>query len=216
MLTYRLVLPDRLVAAMPVLVWLHGRGGDETDMVPLAPHWPEVIVVAVRAPYAAAAWGYGPGFAWYLYRGGTRPDPVHFTHSLTALHALLTELPLRLPVPPGPIVLGGFSQGGTVSLGYALAYPGRVHTVLNLSGFLADHPSVQVTPQTVAPTRFYWPHGIHDPAVPLAVAQEGRRRLLEAGACLVAPDYPMGHTIIPAELADIAGLLRCLRADSGR
>ncbi|MDW8270600.1 MAG: alpha/beta hydrolase-fold protein [Anaerolineae bacterium] len=208
MLSYRLVLPDPPTAGAPVLVLLHGRGADETDMLGLARFWPDTLVVAVRAPYPATAWGYGPGFAWYRYLGGTRPDPEHFSHSLAALDAFLTALPTLLPVSPGPLFLGGFSQGGTVSLGYALAYPGRVHTVLNLSGFLAEHPAVQVTPETVATTRFYWPHGTLDPAVPLAVAQEGRRRLREAGAHLLAPDYEMGHAIIPAELNDIAGLLR--------
>jgi phospholipase/carboxylesterase len=166
--------------------------------------------VAPRAPFAAAPLGYGPGFAWYRYLGGARPDPDHFQHSLDELHTLLDALPSHLPVQPGPLFLGGFSQGGTVSLGYALGHPERIHTVLNLSGFLADHPAVKVTLQSVAHTRFYWPHGTLDANIPHTLAQQGRGQLLAADAFLAAPDYPIGHTINHDEIGDIRELLRTI------
>lgn len=210
MLSFQTRLPTHPNDAPPLLVLLHGRGADESDMLALAPFFPDAIVVAARAPYPSAPWGYGPGFAWYRYLGGVRPDPDHYQHSLDELDNLLDLLPRALPIPPGPLVLGGFSQGGTVSLGYTLSHPGRVHTVLNLSGFLPDHPAVRVTPETVAVTRFYWPHGALDPAIPFAYAQEGRAQILATGACLAAPDYPIAHTLIRAEIDDIRELLRTL------
>ncbi len=210
MLSYQIVLPPHPVADAPLLVMLHGRGADETDMLALAPFFPQATLVAPRAPFPAAPLGYGPGYAWYRYLGGARPDPDHFQHSLDELHALLDSLPSRLPLPPGPLFLGGFSQGGTVSLGYTLCHPERVHTILNLSGFLADHPAVQVTPQAVAHTRFYWPHGALDANIPHTLAQQGRAQLLAVDAFLAAPDYPIGHTITRAEIDDISELLRTI------
>lgn len=210
MLTYHLTLPPQPADGDPLLVLLHGRGADESDMAPLARFFPDVMLVAPRAPFPAAPWGYGPGYAWYRYLGGVRPDPEHFQHSLDELHLLLEALPARLPVQPGPLILGGFSQGGTVSLGYTLCHPERVHTVLNLSGFLADHPAVKVTPQAVAYTRFYWPHGTLDGNVPYSYAQQGRAQLLAADAFLAAPDYPIGHTIVREEIDDIRELLRMI------
>lgn len=208
MLTYQIAYPHQPVDGKPLLVLLHGRGADENDMLALAPFFSDVILVAPRAPFAALPLGYGPGFCWYRYLGGVRPDPEHFQHSLSELHALLDALPAQMPVQPGPLFLGGFSQGGTVSLGYTLCHPERVHTVLNLSGFLADHPAVQVTPQAVAHTRFYWPHGTLDANVPHAAAQKGRAELLGVNAFLAAPDYAIGHTISRAEIDDIRELLR--------
>ncbi len=210
MLNFQTHLPTHPSDDPPLLVLLHGRGADESDMLALAPFFPDAIVVAARAPYPAASWGYGPGFAWYRYLGGVRPDPDHYQHSLDELDNLLDLLPGALPIRSGPLVLGGFSQGGTVSLGYALSHPGRVHTLLNLSGFLPDHPAVRVTPETIAVTRFYWPHGTLDPAVPFSYAQEGRAQLLATDACLVAPDYPIAHTLIRAEIDDIRELLRTI------
>ncbi len=208
MLTYRSQFPAEPIAGTPLLVLLHGRGADETDLLALASYLPPVLLVSVRAPYPAAPWGYGPGYAWYRFLGGTRPDPGHYQHSLDELDALLTALPGVLPVRPGPLFLGGFSQGGTVSLGYALSHPGRVHTVLNLSGFLADHPAVKVTPETVAATRFYWPHGLRDGSIPHANARQGRSQLAAAGAFLVAPDFDIDHRLIREEIDDIGELVR--------
>src|SRR5690606_8729132 len=104
-----------------------------------------VIIAAPQAPFPGAPWGYGPGWAWYRYLGQDRPESESFTASQEALGDFLEELPDHLPVRPGRIALGGFSQGGTMSLGYALRTPGRVSHVLNFSGFLADHPEVPVT-----------------------------------------------------------------------
>lgn len=208
MLTYKMHLPAYPRDDQPLLVLMHGRGTDENDLLSLAEFFPDVLFVAPRAPYAGGPLGYGGGYAWYRYLGGTRPDPEHFEHSQSELLALLDHLPAALPVKPGPIFLGGFSQGGTMSLGFGLRNPGRARIVLNLSGFLPDHPSVQVSAETVADTCFYWPHGLHDPSVPFSFAEAGRAQLLAARACLAAPDYPIGHTIIREEIDDIVEIIK--------
>ena len=181
---------------------LHGRGSDEHDLIGLAPGLPTgTILVAPRAPFPGAPWGYGSGWAWYRFLGRNRPEPTSFAASQEAIGEFLTELPGQLPVQPGPLVLGGFSQGGTMSLGYALSNPGAVPRVLNFSGFLADHPSVRATPETVLGTRFFWGHGMYDPSIPYELAIEGRGLLNAAGADLATWDGPIGHGIAPEELA---------------
>jgi predicted esterase len=50
------------------------------------------------------------------------------------LEEFLADLPVLLGFQPGPLVLGGFSQGGTTSLVYALTRPGSVDGIVNLSG----------------------------------------------------------------------------------
>jgi phospholipase/carboxylesterase len=187
----------------PVVVLLHGRGADRTDLFSLRRHLPPSwAVVAPDAPFPAAPWGYGPGRAWYRYLGGTTPEPASFGSSLSAIEKLLNELPATLGIEPGAIALGGFSQGGTVSLAYALTHPQRELNVLNFSGFLADHPAVAVSPDTVRNARIFWGHGTGDPAIPFEFAVAGRESLRSAGADLDAHDYDMGHSISPDELAD--------------
>jgi phospholipase/carboxylesterase len=201
-------VPADAVAGVPVLILLHGRGADRHDLFPLRHHLPaRWVVVAPDAPFPAAPWGYGPGRAWYRYLGRNRPEEESFSRSLAALDALLEALPRVIGMEAGPLALGGFSQGGTVSVGYALSRPGRVPHILNFSGFLADHPEVSPTPAAVSGSRFFWGHGTADPAIPFELAVEGRALLNGAGADLEARDYPMGHGIDPRELADAVAWL---------
>lgn len=191
------------------IVLLHGRGSYEGDLMGLRAGLPsEAILVAPRAPFPGAPWGYGAGWAWYRYIGGATPEPESFEASQRELADLLEALPELLPVRPGPLVLGGFSQGGTMSLAHALRRPGTVPMVVNFSGFLADHRSVEATPRTVAGTRFFWGHGRQDPAIPFALAGAGRGALEAAGAELEARDYDIGHWISPDELADLSNWIR--------
>lgn len=204
MLRYDQHIPDNVQDGAPLFVLLHGRGSHKGDLMALHQFLlPDAMVITPEAPFSGTPWGYGPGWAWYQFLGGNRPEPESFETSQQQLHSFLAELPNKLPVKPGPLILGGFSQGGTMSLAYALRHPGEVPYVINLSGFLADHPSVQVNTEGLSGTRFFWGHGTSDPAIPFALAVEGRRQLHQAGADLTAKDYAMGHGIDRTELLDV-------------
>lgn len=212
MLEYRTA--GDVASAATVAVLLHGRGADADDMLGVARALPDSwAVVAPRAPFPGAPWGYGPGRAWYRYLGGNRPEADSFTASLAALEELLTELPAVLGFDAGRIVLGGFSQGGTVSLGYALSRA-AAPPVLNFSGFLAAHPEVDAARAGALGARVFWGHGLHDTSIPFAMAVTGRRALVEGGASVHARDYDIGHWIDAAELADAVSWVQALRGSS--
>lgn len=211
-LEYRIAGEEALEGEGTVLVLLHGRGADETDLLGLSRHLPATwTVVAPRAPFSATPWGYGPGWAWYRYLGEDRPEPESYEQSLRAVSELIGALPVKYGFDADRLVLGGFSQGGTISLGFSLATAAghlgvdapRVRRVVNLSGFLADHPLVEAKPDTVAGTRIFWGHGTADPAIPFELAVRGRAALVAAGADVRAHDYPAGHWIEPQELNDL-------------
>jgi phospholipase/carboxylesterase len=202
-LDHELYVPPSAPAGVPVVILLHGRGAERTDLFTLRRHMPaEWAVLAPDAPFPGAPWGYGPGYAWYQFMGRNRPEARSFQESLESLDRFVDALPELLGRAPGPVALGGFSQGGTMSVGYAMSRPGRIPHVLNFSGFVADHPAVSVTAATVSGTRFFWGHGRSDPAIPFELAIEGRHLLTEAGADLEARDYAIGHWIDPVELSD--------------
>lgn len=211
-------IPDRAADGAPLIVLLHGRGSNEHDLLGLAPHLPDdALIVSPRAPFPGAPWGYGPGWAWYRFLSGTTPEPDSFEAGQRALAEFLAALPATLPVRPGPLVLGGFSQGGTSALAHALRHPGQVPLVVNLSGFLASHPSVAATPASVAGTAVFWGHGRQDPAIPFTHAESGRAALQAAGADLTARDYDAGHTITLTELQDLNAWLGArLASPAGR
>jgi phospholipase/carboxylesterase len=186
-----------------VAVLLHGRGSHRGDLQTLRPRLPaDWVVVTPEAPYAGEPWGYGQGWAWYRYVAEDRVDDPTLERSLGALDMFLAELPAALKLTAGRLVLGGFSQGGTMSLAYALEHPGVVHAVLNFSGFLVRSPLVTDAHLIAADTRIFWGHGLQDPAIPFALAERGRARLRAANVDLTTRDYDIGHWIDPAEVAD--------------
>ncbi len=196
----------------PVLVLLHGRGSDERDLLPIGRMLhADATTISVRAPFSAAPWGYGRGYAWYRFLGGTTPESESFIGGQDALAAFVDSLPALLGRTDFPIVLGGFSQGGTSSLAFMMRNPGRVRGVLVFSGFLADHPSVEVTPDRVHNTPIFWGHGTADGAIPFAIAEAGWADLRAAGASIETHTYRgMAHSINEEELRDAATWLHAL------
>lgn len=190
----------------PTLVLLHGRGSDMGDLQGLKgflpPDW---TLVTPRAPFPGMPWGYGPGWAWYRYIAEDRVVDETLGESLQALDEFLGALPGKLGRSTGPLVLGGFSQGGTTSMAYAMSRPGSIPLVANFSGFVVDSPLVRVTPGTVAETEFFWGHGEADPAIPFALGLRGRETLGRADARLTTFDHPGGHTITREELEAFVG-----------
>jgi phospholipase/carboxylesterase len=197
MLSHEIREPTSPSDHAPLIVLMHGRGTNRFDLMALADHMPaQARVVFPEAPFSAAAWGYGGGSAWYRFLGRNRPDADSFSRSLDEVAELIGHFNAQC------VVVGGFSQGGTVSIAYALTHPGAVAGVLNFSGFLADHARVTASPANVAAAKFFWGHGRQDPSIPFDLAVEGRTELTRAGADLTSRDYGIGHWIDPHELAD--------------
>ena len=204
MLTFERHVAPTARDGAPLFVLLHGRGADRHDLIGLGDRLaPGSLLITPDGLHDARRWGYGPGRAWYQYLGDNRPEPESFEQSLGALEHFLASFSAHRPGRPGPLILGGFSQGGTLSLGYALTHTGQVPFVVIFSGFLPDHPRVKVRDDTVDGTAFFWGHGRHDQAVDHRWAVQGRALLRQAGADLEARDYAMGHTISDQELLDV-------------
>lgn len=210
-LRYEMHVPDGAAEGGTVAVLLHGRGADRRDLLALAESLPDdVVLVTPEAPHPGRPWGYGPGWAWYRYRGENRVDPDTLETSLAALDRFLNDLDGLVPASVHRLVLGGFSQGGTTSLAYALAHPGRVAGVINFSGFLADGVLESAPAGAARGLPVFWGHGTGDPNIPHAMGEAGRAELEEAGAVLTARDYPIGHWIAPEEMAEAVRWMKSL------
>ena len=204
MLKYEARIPQDVRDDALLIMLLHGRGANRHDLFSLSERMPpDAIVVAPEAPFPAAPWGYGPGSAWYQFLGRNRPEPESFSKSLQSIEEFLRDLKKERKF--GKVVMGGFSQGGTISIAYGLTHENEVAGVLNFSGFLADHPAV--TPKlenSRSPKHpgIFWGHGKQDQAIPFALALEGRAQLRDAGYSVESHDYDIGHWIDAEELRD--------------
>jgi len=208
-LAFDLVRGSNTGEGSTVAVLLHGRGSDEHDLMGLRPLLPaDWSLVTPRAPYPGAPWGYGPGYAWYRYVEEDRVDASTLVESLDVLDDFLAGIPKLTGFEPGRVVLGGFSQGGTLSLTYALSRPGGAAAALNFSGFLPAWVELDESGGRPPETPIFWGHGTGDPAIPIALAERGRARLRRAGANMVARDYRVGHWIAAEEVADAVAMVR--------
>ena len=207
-LEYDLSLPEGVADGAMVAVLLHGRGSHKGDLQALGPVLPEGwALVTPQAPYAGPEWDYGPGWAWYRYVEEDRVVPETLDGSLELLDGFLSALPEVLAFAPGRIVMGGFSQGGTMSLAYALSRPGTLTAALNFSGFLAASVELPDESSAAETPPIFWGHGVQDPNIPFHLAEKGRARLDEAGLKLVARDYPIGHWMLPDEVHEAVAMV---------
>lgn len=207
-LDYDLSMPEGATDGTTVAVLLHGRGSHKGDLQALGPVLPdEWAIVTPQAPFPGREWGYGPGWAWYRYIAENRLVEETLEESLSLLDGFLDALPEVLGIAPGTLILGGFSQGGTMSIAYAMSRPGTVAAALNFSGFVAEPVELPTGEAAAAATPIFWGHGTRDPAIPFDMAIAGRRALTEAGVPLVAMDYPAGHWIVPEEIHDAVAMV---------
>ena len=213
-LDYDLSLPPTIPDGGTVAVLLHGRGSHKGDLQGLSrllpPDW---ALLTPQAPFAGAPWGYGPGWAWYRYLGENHLLEETLDDSLTLLDRFLAGLPDVLGFSPGSIILGGFSQGGTTSLAYAISRPGSVHAVWNFSGFLHAGLALPTGQAAASATPIFWGHGRQDGAIPFSMAESGRAALREAGVRFSMADFDIGHWIVPEEVEAALALVEQVRSE---
>ncbi|MBN1219501.1 MAG: alpha/beta fold hydrolase [Anaerolineae bacterium] len=186
-------LPDKVRAKqlVPVVVMLHGWGGDEGSMW-LFKHVPptNVAIVTPRAPLDVGNGGY----AWFF-----RDDPLHLTEPeslLTALAKLedfLASLPRLYPVDPARLLLIGFSQGAAIINSLVMARPELVMAVALLSGMGFELPELIPQAMSLAGLPVFIAHGTRDETVPLSAAQKACERYKHLGAKVTYAEYEVGH-----------------------
>ncbi|WP_459616873.1 alpha/beta hydrolase [Bordetella sp. 2513F-2] len=198
------------------VIWLHGLGADANDFAPIVPELRPVLGPAVRfvfpnAPVQPVTINGGMAMrSWYdilvmdLVR---REDGAGIRRSEQAVRALIARENAR-GIPTSRIVLAGFSQGCAMTLHTGLRLEEPLAGMLGLSGYLPLIDSVAAERQSAnAQTPIFLAHGLYDPVVALARAEQSRQQLLALGHDVRWHTYPMPHSVCPQEIADIAAFL---------
>ncbi|MHB2022588.1 MAG: alpha/beta hydrolase [Mycobacteriales bacterium] len=173
-------------AAAPLVVLLHGRGSNETDIIGLADHLPAgAAYAAVRAPI-----GEGGGFAWFANRGIGRPTAESLAETMAWFRAWLDEV-----APDGrPVVPVGFSGGGAFAAGLILADPGRYAGAGILYATVPFDAGVPTTPGRLAGLPVFLAHGDADRVIPADLLERTWTYLTaDAGSQTTAVRDPGGH-----------------------
>jgi phospholipase/carboxylesterase len=199
------------------VLWLHGLGADGHDFAPIVPqlvesHERPLRFVFPHAPVRPVTINGGMAMrAWYDILGfnrGVPHDEVGIRASDVEVRALIQRENQR-GIPTKRIVLGGFSQGGAISLFSGPRYPEKLAGIMALSCYmlLEDLLPTERTRVNYA-TPIFLAHGNQDPVVDFRRGLEAKQ-LLEAGGYPVEwHPYVMPHSVCPQEVADIANWLR--------
>jgi phospholipase/carboxylesterase len=201
------------------VIWLHGLGADGYDFVDIVPmlglKTNPTRFVFPHAPMRPVTINGGAVMrAWYDVRGDAgvrREDEAGVRESQQQIEALIAREKTRR-IPAGRIVLAGFSQGGAMALQTGLRHPERLAGIMALSCFLplTDKVAAEAAPAN-REVPIFMAHGTSDPLIPLARARQANDLLTSLGYRIEWREYPIPHSVSPAEIRDVsAWLLRIL------
>jgi phospholipase/carboxylesterase len=199
-----------------VLVLMHGRGVDESDLLPLLDLLDPERRLAGYTPRAPHSLPGQPGFHWYAVERVGYPHRETFAPTYELMSRWLDELVAEHGVGADRLVLGGFSQGAVMShaLGLGRGRPTPA-AVVGLSGFVpvVDGWEPDLDPRADLPV--YVSHGVNDPVIPVEFARRARE-LLEGRVRLTYRETAAGHFIDPRTFEELAGwLAKVLSRDRG-
>jgi phospholipase/carboxylesterase len=202
----------------PACVLLHGFGAPGDDLVPLAHEIdapPGTRFVFPEAPLRLPP-AYGVGRAWWmidlerLQRAIVEGRPRELTREVPAglaeAHALVAGMLDALG--PGPLVLGGFSQGAMLACDLALRSGRPLDGLVLLSGTMLAEDEWRAAMAARAGLPVLQSHGRDDPLLPFAIAETLRDALRAGGLEVTWIPFAGGHGIAPAVLDELGSFLR--------
>ena len=195
--------PARDASANPwLLVLMHGVGSHAEDLFNLAGHVPaHCHVLSLQAPYVM-----GPdAYAWFMFsvdaQGVRHIDEAQEQRSRVLLAQTVEAASAQLGIPASRVVVGGFSQGGIMSLSLLLTQPELLAGICVWhSRLLPQAVAAQVASERLQGRHAWISHGMQDDVIVLSSAHAIRDHLQALPVALRYEEYPCTHTIHPQEL----------------
>lgn len=188
----------------PLIVWLHGPGNDERQLVRIMPliSMRNFVAVAPRGIEVAATEDSGPnsggpsGLTW------DQSDP-HIQQAHQRIFECINIARQKFHIASQRVFLAGFDCGGTMAFRVAMNHPERFAGVLSLGGrFPQGHtPFRNLTAVRRLP--IFLAVGRDSEVYSPDAACEDLRLFHSAGMSITLRQYPFGHELAPQMLGDV-------------
>jgi phospholipase/carboxylesterase len=181
---------------MPLVVMLHGAGGNPRRVLSFVTSLADSAGVMLLAPQSA-------GMTWDVIRGRYGPDVAFIDRTLA--HVLT-----HYAVDTARLAIGGFSDGATYALSLGITNGDLfTHVIAFSPGFMVP------AAQRGAP-RLFVSHGTKDQVLSIdACSRRIVRRVRDAGYDVLYREFEGGHTVPPAVAREAFTWLKTRGAGSG-
>jgi phospholipase/carboxylesterase len=184
--------------AYPLLVWLHGQGGCEEQVLRLAPRLSRrnYVSISLRGPEPL---GQRPdGRTGYTWGVEGQVSPLVEDYVLRAVE----QTRRNYHIHSERIYLAGVCEGAAVAYRLGLLFPEKFGGVISLNGAMPRRGPLLRLPE-VRQLRVLIGHGIANACVPLATARQDHQLLYTAGLSVRMHTYPTTHRLHPDMLRDV-------------
>ncbi|SPO00153.1 related to lysophospholipase [Cephalotrichum gorgonifer] len=205
------------------VIFAHGLGDTGHGWRPIVENWrrrqrlDHVKFVLPHAPMKSITANMGmpmPGWFDIVELSGSieslqrSEDERGILESRTYFHQLIQE-EIDAGIPADRIVLGGFSQGGAMSIFAGLSASVKLAGIVGLSSWLllGQQFKDRATEENKA-TPMLMCHGTMDPLVAPQLAQMSFQVLQGLGYDIKMKTYPIAHSACPEELDDVEEFLK--------
>ncbi len=211
----------------PLLVLLHGRGGDEHQMVASMPamSWRNYVGLSLRGPETLTRRGAFAGYSWG--QAFVRPDrrldpfasppcpvdvvrrtleggPVDPVDQLEdGLFSAIRELRRSLHVHSERIFLVGVGEGAAVAYRVGLTYPDRFAGVVAINGWIPTGFTPLAHLKACRELRILVVHGEWNGRAPVGRARRDVSTLRAGGLQVSFQSYPCAHRLTSPMLSDV-------------
>jgi len=184
--------------AYPLLVFLHGQGGNEEEILRLAPGVSRrnYVAISLRGPVAIGLNREGSlGYSW--------GDGAQLAMIEDYLFGAIEQTQQYYHIHPDRIVLAGFAEGATLAYRMGMLYPGKINGVVALNGHMprVDRPLLRLP--ELRSLGVFIGHGIANSVVPAGLVREDCKLLWSAGMEVKVHRYPTNHRLHPDMLRDL-------------
>lgn len=185
--------------AYPLLVFLHGHGSTEKQILEYAPRLSRrnYVCIAPRGPLTLDAGR--DGQLRHSWGPDDQDDPAVEDYVFEAIRQSRREY----HVHSERIYLCGFREGAALAYRLALLYPERFAGVISLNGAMPRRGCPLLRLAQTRELRVLIGHGIANPMVPLTLARQDHRLFYNAGVRVRMHTYPTTHRIHSEMLRDV-------------